>query len=210
MTVYDFQPLVLVTQRIDIFPERSEIRDSLDQKLIDFLSTLGILPIPVSNTLVSHPKGLENLCKKLKPNGVVFSGGGKLGDCINRDKTELFLFNYAKENNLPLLGICRGMQIMSQINGGEIEFIQSHVNTRHKLIPSDKKVAIPKVVNSYHEYGLRSCPTGFDVIATAEDGSIEAIKHNILPWLGLMWHPEREVPFSKSDLEKIKKLFFIL
>jgi putative glutamine amidotransferase len=150
---------------------------------------------------------LEIFCDRFKPDGIVLSGGGNLGEVKDRDETEVFLVNYAKVNNLPLLGICRGMQVLAQLHGVKVELISSHVNSRHRLIATKAENLIPKEVNSFHEYKLLTCPENFEVLALAEDGSIEAIRHKKFPWLGLMWHPERESPFLESDLIMIKNLF---
>ena len=61
-------------------------------------------------------------------------------------------------------------------------------------------------VNSFHN-ALEKEPSEFEVSARAEDGVIEAIRHKTLPWLGLMWHPEREKEFREEDLNTIKALF---
>ena len=62
-------------------------------------------------------------------------------------------------------------------------------------------------MNSYHNYGLAECPQGFNVIAYAEDGEIEAILSPELRWEAWMWHPEREQPFQLEHIERIRKLF---
>ena len=67
--------------------------------------------------------------------------------------------------------------------------------------------ALPKSVNSYHDFGLQKCPDGYEILAVAEDGSVEAIKHTKLHWEGWMWHPERELVFSPRDIARLKGLF---
>ena len=84
---------------------------------------------------------------------------------------------------------------------------EGHVGTRHQLVVHARKDEWPANVNSYHNWGLASCPAGFEVAAKAEDGSIEAITHSKLPWEGWMWHPEREAPFSPQDIKRLKRLF---
>ena len=67
----------------------------------------------------------------------------------------------------------------------------------------------PDNVNSFHDWGLYETPKDFCAIAHCEDASIEAIKHNDLPWEGWMWHPERENPFLEEDNKRLKKLLLI-
>jgi putative glutamine amidotransferase len=76
------------------------------------------------------------------------------------------------------------------------------VRTRHRLSGE-----ITGEANSYHGFSLASCPEGFEVLAQSEDGEIEAIRHQSLPWEGWMWHPEREALFSARDVQRIKALF---
>jgi putative glutamine amidotransferase len=61
-------------------------------------------------------------------------------------------------------------------------------------------------VNSYHNFSLAHCPPGFVVTARAEDKTIEAIRHTILPWEGWMWHPEREPQFNTTDVMRFRAL----
>jgi putative glutamine amidotransferase len=45
------------------------------------------------------------------------------------------------------------------------------------------------------------------VVASAEDGSVEAVRHNTLPWVGIMWHPEREPTFRSEELALLRNMF---
>ena len=45
--------------------------------------------------------------------------------------------------------------------------------------------------NSWHHWAIKRCVSPWQAIAWAEDGSIESMRHHTLPWLGVMWHPER-------------------
>ncbi|MCG5531304.1 gamma-glutamyl-gamma-aminobutyrate hydrolase family protein [Halorhodospira halochloris] len=42
-----------------------------------------------------------------------------------------------------------------------------------------------------------------EALAWAEDGSVEALRHSDLPWLGIMWHPERDTPTAEADRKLI-------
>jgi gamma-glutamyl-gamma-aminobutyrate hydrolase PuuD len=201
--------IVAVSQRVDYFPERNERRDALDQRLITFLMVAGFIPVPVPNVLIDkNPKlveysfeVLESWLNAVKPEAIVLSGGNDVGDCPDRDATEIELINYALRNKLPLLGICRGMQIIGLWAGGALHKVQGHNQAIHKL-----RGIMQTTVNSFHNYSLAYCPDGFEVIARSEDGEIESIRHLTLPWEGWMWHPERETLFSDEDCRRIKDL----
>lgn len=200
--------IVALSQRVDPVPGRPETRDQIDQRLIEFLLFAGILPFPVPNELVpdsapgSKQETFDVWIKHVKPAGIVLSGGNEVGGCPERDRTERALLEHARQHRIPVLGICRGMEMMAVWAGGNLKPVTGHVRTRHVL--SGK---LDWNVNSYHDYALDGCPKSFEVLARAEDGGIEAIRHIDLPWEGWMWHPEREDRFSLDDAKRLNSLF---
>lgn len=200
-----------ITQRIDSVAGRAELRDALDQRLVQWLVHAGFLPVLVPNTLsaTGHPSGqaLESWLQVIQPGALILSGGNDIGEYPARDDTERYLLSWAETKRVPVLGICRGLQMMAVWAGVDLVKKEGHVGTRHQLVVHARKDEWPANVNSYHNWGLASCPAGFEVAAKAEDGSIEAITHSKLPWEGWMWHPEREAPFSPQDIKRLKRLF---
>lgn len=201
--------VVAVSQRVEVLAERGETRDALDQQLVDFLLASGCLPVPVPNTLcrpvhdsTAAADALHEWLGTLAPQAIVLSGGNDLGEQPKRDMTEARLLEHARANALPVLGVCRGMQMIGHWAGGRLKPVNGHVGTRHRL--SGRIVA---EVNSYHRLALAACPADFEVLARSEDGEIEAIRHCSLPWEGWMWHPEREPVFAAHDLARLKALF---
>jgi len=201
--------LVAVSQRVDIHAERHEHRDSLDQKLVSFLLKCGFIAVPVPNAIMKNSeanvsrKYFDTFINKIKPSAFILSGGQNIGENMLRDQTELEIINYAEKNKLPMLGICRGMQMMAHRAGGvNIVPLTGHAGTHHEICGE-----IFGKVNSYHDYGISDCPNNYKVIARSKDNSIEAIKHCELPWEGWMWHPEREPNFNKRDLERLRSVF---
>lgn len=208
---------VIVTQRIDYIENYGETRESTDQKLSEWLVQAGFLPVPISNKLVviygdkdtqvKKQLMLQNYLSAIKPNALILSGGNDIGEYPERDNTENFLLNWASDKKIPVLGICRGMQMMAIWAGGTLCRVKGHAGTRHQLNNCLLGENLPNEVNSYHDWGLIDCPSSYEIIAYSDDSVIEAIKHKKLLWEGWMWHPERETPFTDKDNKRLKALF---
>ncbi len=196
---------ILVSQRRDKVVGRDETRDALDVRWAKILFDLGFLPIPVCSELANEVGYIE----ALKPNGILLSGGNDIGEAINRDCLEHSLLDYAKQNKLPVLGVCRGMQMINHYCGGGLESIENHVAIRHEVYGAWVQKMGLETVNSYHNQGITSTTLASSLkrLAESDDGVIEAIEHNTLPWLGIMWHPEREILTSEADKNIISNLF---
>jgi|APSaa5957512535_1039671.scaffolds.fasta_scaffold79278_2 N5-(cytidine 5'-diphosphoramidyl)-L-glutamine hydrolase len=198
--------IIGITQREEEVISYEEKRDSLDQKLVQWVSDLGMLPVPIPNNLSSDD--LFNWLNLLNVDSIILSGGNNIGESKKRDTTENNLLLWAQNNKKPVLGICRGMQMMSVFSGEGLVKISNHVKVRHSLVMSDDSISLPTEVNSFHNYGLRNCPKGYRVLAFSDDGSIEAIAHNELNWEGWMWHPERDSLFSLIEQNRFKTMVF--
>lgn len=189
--------IALVSCRVDAVPERQETRDALDQSLIRWLSELGYQALLLPNALDSST--LPSLVAQLKPALIVLSGGNDLGQYPARDQTEHALVDIARQQLLPLLAICRGMQMLAQCEGVALTAVSGHVARRHML-----SGLWQGEVNSYHQFALTELPAHYQLLAQSPDGCIEAMRHQSLPWLALMWHPEREQPFCPLNLCRVQ------
>ena len=141
---------------------------------------------------------------RINPHALILSGGNDIGESSERDETEFTMIDYAEQKKIPILGICRGMQVMAYKVGTKPIPISGHAGESHNV-----KGEIRGKVNSYHNFCIPVCPEGYIIISKSDDNIIEAIKHRSLPWEGWMWHPEREANFTKRDVERLKALFGI-
>lgn len=127
------------------------------------------------------------------------------------DELDITVIRIALARNLPLLGICRGCQILNVACGGSLiqdipSQTQSQINHRpeapkwyatHEIsIQPDSKLSqilhtTNTRVNSFHHQAVLQVAPGFQVTAVANDGIIEAIEsveHDYV--IGVQWHPE--------------------
>ena len=119
-----------------------------------------------------------------------------------RDAWELALIDAALSLGTPLLGICRGMQLLNVVLGGTlVQHLDGHtggtgVFGSHPVKPvpgSRYAAAVPEesAVPAYHHQCVDELGRGLSVSAQADDGTVEAIETAGEPWvLGVQWHPE--------------------
>lgn len=200
---------IFVSQRVIKISNINETRDCIDQRVIKILNTCDINPILIPNNLVKKNDNVKLLkfLKNFNSKGVLLTGGDNFGDFKNRDQTEFFLIEYAIKKKIPILGVCRGMQIIAKFFGKNTKKIDSHVRKKHIIKSLTKKNIYPKKVNSFHNLTISMCPSNFHITAISLDGSIEAIKHRKLKIEGWMWHPERENPLLKKDIINLERFF---
>ena len=179
------------------------------------------------NTIIIDAYRIKNTDSILNlADGIILTGGEdinpieyndtsniKLCGPINykRDTLERKLFEYAFKNKIPLIGVCRGMQMMNVVSGGTlygdipseignevIHRFNGEVNHEvvlcdtSSLIFSSNKDTI--VVNSFHHQGLKKISPFLRVIARALDGIPEAVvmdKNHHPYMIGVQFHPER-------------------
>ncbi|MBQ9832371.1 MAG: gamma-glutamyl-gamma-aminobutyrate hydrolase family protein [Clostridia bacterium] len=153
--------------------------------------------------------------------GIVFSGGGDLSpafagyenseilDDVNegRDEFESRLFVQANEAGIPILGICRGHQLVNVMLGGTLhrDINEAGYNERHMLLKERGSHTVytepntvarqvlgnKKEIWSSHHQAVNTVGKGVRVTARSEEGIVEAIEHENGRILGLQTHPER-------------------
>jgi len=189
-----------VTMRYDSFYNKKEMRNGIDFNLINWIYNLGCTPHLIPNDL----RYFEVL-KKIKFTGFILSGGNDLNMNKTRTIIENKILNHSNKKDIPVLGICHGMQLMNKFEGGKIKKVEKHVGKNHKLINIEENYPIE--VNSFHDFSISRLGKNFKIISKSFDGKTEAIKHNKYNWVGWMWHPERAKKFDKKLTLIAKKLF---
>jgi N5-(cytidine 5'-diphosphoramidyl)-L-glutamine hydrolase len=194
---------VAVTQRVSIVPAYGERRDCLDQSWTRFLSACGLLPVLLPNVT----EAALALCDGAGIAGMVLTGGNDLavlgGDAPERDAVENALLDLAERRGLPVLGVCRGMQVIQQRFAIRLRRVDGHVAQR-QVIRID---GAPREVNSFHQFAAFDSRPPLDVWAVATDGVVKAVRHSARPITGIMWHPERCVPYAPADVNLFCQVF---
>ena len=185
------------------------------------------LLLPPNSEDAEDPGGILELLDAL----VITGGAGDLDPALygeephpetgpvqeERDAYELALVRGALEREMPVLGICRGMQILNVAYGGTIEQhlpdVLGHEEHRHtpgafadhevRLAPGSLAARAAgserTPVKSHHHQGVKEVGNGLVVTGrSAEDGAVEALEDPSCPFvLGVLWHPEED---EKSQL----------
>jgi putative glutamine amidotransferase len=216
------RPILAITQRVAVDPATGERRDALDQRWAAFADAAGVQLIAMPNS----GDAAVRLLQALPCAGLILSGGNNIGremrpaggraletagegTAPERDRTESALLAAAIDADMPVLGVCRGFQALNVFHGGDLrEMPHGHVATRHNLRFSAGEQALAADANSYHDWGMTDADmaTSIEVLAWADE-VVEMGRHRTLPHLGVMWHPEREAPFRRCDLDLVRMHF---
>lgn len=205
---------------------RSEANDfSLPAAYVDVIQAAGATAV-----LLPPQENPEPLIEIL--DGLIFAGGGDIDPARygsdrhhetiylvdpERDEFELKLAELILKSQLPTLGICRGMQVLTVASGGDLivhvpDAYGDRVTHRldHPRRPTPHSVqadsssrlaslleAIEFEIVSWHHQAVKTVPPNWKPAARAADGLVEAIEHQQHPWLiAVQWHPE----LSPDDL----------
>jgi gamma-glutamyl-gamma-aminobutyrate hydrolase PuuD len=195
--------VVAITQRVLVVPEHGERRDCLDQAWPRFLAACGLLPLAVPNVT----EVALAMLRDANVAGLVLTGGNDLaalgGDAPERDATENALLDAAETRALPVLAVCRGMQLVQQRCAVPLRRVAGHVTPRQSI----RIAGEPTEVNSYHRFAANESRPPLDVWAVAADGVVKAVRHSTRPITGIMWHPERNTPFAPADVSLFRRVF---
>jgi len=195
---------IAITQRVVEHGAYQERRDCLDQRWAEFLSECDLLPLAVPNS----SKLKFDFLDEAPVQGILLTGGNSLvdygGNAQERDGLECHLMEKAIKENIPVLGVCRGMQVIQNFFNVPLEPVAGHVSDVQKVQIEGRGLS---QVNSYHNIGTYSSCPQLTPWAWASDKLIKAVKHESHPILGIMWHPERMTPFLKEDVSLFRYFF---
>jgi len=183
-----------------------------------WIATQALLGLYGVNAKFFHP---EQWNKNQKMDGLLITGGIDIDpqtfhtpnhhsihktDQL-RDAMELYLLQRAYSENIPIMGICRGMQLINLFMGGTIHphIPDIHLEFTHpnSLFPSNKLTIIPKTrlhktlrtntlkVNALHHQTLNKLGKGLTIAAKDKNALIQAVESSNEHFvLGVQWHPE--------------------
>lgn len=217
-----------------VFEEGSVVKSFVNRTYVDSVVRSGGVPfiMPICEN--------ENIIKKMIENvdGVIMTGGvdihpfkfneepnPKIGEISKeRDDFDFLIMKHAFENNKPIFGICRGIQLINVFFGGTlIQDINSQKNTKilhSQTAPRDvatHKIKIKKdsiisdifgtsaEVNSFHHQAINKLSKDFKITSEANDGIVESIEYKKKDRFifGVQWHPEC---MTEKD-EKMQNIF---
>ena len=211
------------------------------QDYSEALSMAGALPM-IMPYIESRSEDEQYIREFLdEVDGVVLPGGGDIDPALynsypqkylgnispERDRWELKILQMAMEMKKPILGICRGFQLLNILYGGTLKvdvcgnnddskiphmalmvpkYYKTHKleikeNTRLARVFAGDEVA----VNSYHHQAVDKVGEGLKVSAVAPDGFVEGIEDPNYPYLvGVQWHPEMMAAKDPVQLKLFK------
>ncbi|MER1956436.1 MAG: gamma-glutamyl-gamma-aminobutyrate hydrolase family protein [Solibacillus sp.] len=214
----------------------------IDKKLdinnayLDSIEIAGGIPICLPNATEENVDALLD-----RVDGIVLIGGEdidpelfgeephpNIGRVVRkRDDSDLLLMKRAFERDLPILGVCRGMQIMNVFFGGTIlQDIPSQVEgaighkqaSKRGALAHSVEVLTPKMkvifedevfrVNTFHHQSVGELGEGLILSAVAKDGVIEAMEHEDHPYcISVQWHPEELAPIGNIHAQRLFSSF---
>lgn len=206
-----------ISSRIVYAENYDEKRDAISHDWPQLLQKIKSNIVVIPNTL----ENVEEFLNDIGVDGLILSGGDNIGDDIERDETENKILNFAMKNKIPLLGVCRGMQVINKFFKGSIEKNNNsfHIKNCHEISLVNKNIISTLKtnslkVNSFHNNIIKNSNLGNGIESFAKvdhDDTIEGFFHLNFPIIGVMWHPERDFNYENKLLIKNffnKKLFW--
>ena len=174
---------IALTQRVLYHKQRAY--DSLEHGWYRYLK---------DHTLIFIPNRLDQDFEALASSvdALIITGGD---DSAIRRTTELKIATIMMQQFKPILGVCHGAFLLTDVLGGTIDICNNHMDTEHTVNYFDKTFT----VNSHHTQTITKLHTSAHILAVDSDGNCEAWIDNNLA--GVVWHPERmDTPWIPSEI----------
>ena len=173
-----------LSQRVLLHKNRAY--DALEQGWYSYFKSHTLFPI------ANRPQqDFQQLANTL--DCFIITGGD---DSTVRRLTEMRLATYMIARCKPVIGICHGAFLLTEIMGGEIAEIGNHVDCEHQVSYFGELVT----VNSYHSLAIKTPQKSATILAYDDHGNCES-------WIdgttaGIVWHPERmQIPWIPEEIE---------
>lgn len=194
---------MIVGMTMRISETEHEIRDTISHDWFNYFKNKNIKILIIPN-LLSDP---ISYVKQFKVNRLLFTGGDSIGPSsfsksnklkTHRDILEEKLFDWGFKYNIPIFGVCRGMQLINVCLGGSItknlmKYLNNeiHVSSEHNILTSKGNRFL---VNSFHNEGIfeNQVAKSLKIFAKSEEGIVEGLIHKNKKITGIQWHPERK------------------
>ena len=220
------------------------ITDTLNKKIDNYISWIHKVAKGAEVITLSHEA--KNAKELKRCDGLILTGGGDIHpkfygreDCLNlvhdvnelRDEFEMKLVSNALKSGIPILGICRGMQIFNVALGGSmipdvvVEGHKGHSKTkegkdRRHVVNLEKGTILHWIVestkgetNSAHHQAVDRIAEGLRVTAKSRDGIVEGLEWQhaeARPFMQLVqWHPERMEDYSNPCSKNVLEHFML-
>lgn len=211
---------------------RMEAAQKVFDAVVELIRRSGAEPVVIGPGTSEDLDSIFGTCQ-----GFVLPGGGDVdpalfggpaGDATlfgvdpEQDHLDIATIRYGLENALPVLGICRGLQLLNVVYGGTLHIDLEVGSISHadkegasgmdfavhevELVPGTCCAAVfgdtdrIKIASAHHQ-AVDILGPGLRVSARSDDGLIEAIESKDEAWvLGIQWHPEAPIPVAELRL----------
>lgn len=222
---------------IGISANRKEGQSCIAETYVQAILKAGGAPVLIP--VITDLEALSAIMKDL--DGLVMSGGGDINPLYldeepipqlqdvdtYRDEYDLIILRLAINRQVPIMGICRGHQMINVAFGGSV-FQDIHIQSDHKLLKHSQSLPREQashsikiiegnsrlrqlfgsddtlLVNSFHHQAVKTLAPEFIETAKAPDGINEAMEHQEKEIFSVQWHPET---MATNDDEQMLKLF---
>lgn len=207
-----------------------------------YKSVIAAGGLPMIIPVMQNPVVIDEILQKI--DGLIISGGGDIdakyfnevpipesGEANHfRDEYDVALIIAAARRQVPMFGICRGMQVINVIFGGSMYqdikaqydgFSLNHsqaearnITTQTAMIRDNTLLATIAgtdnlAINSFHHQSVRRIANGFQEVAFTSDGICEAIESGFYDVFGVQWHPEHLTAESQAHKNLFEHLIYL-